>query len=103
MDRSQTRQAASVNHHGFGTPSHVETAGDGAPWTVTGMIPVRSICDYPYKGRASSTDRLSHSAAQNWACSVEPCSAVVSEVGLTAALMRSKYPVPTSRWCLTAV
>jgi len=32
--------------------AHRDGAGDGAPWTVIGMMPVRNICHYPYKGRA---------------------------------------------------
>ncbi len=40
-----------------------------------------------------------------WNCpaSVEPASAVVELSGLIAVEMASKYPVPTSRWCLVAV
>jgi len=40
-----------------------------------------------------------------WNCcdSVDPASARVDPVGLRAAATASKYPVPTSAWCRTAV
>jgi hypothetical protein len=42
-------------------------------------------------------------AAANWAVSVDPSSATVEDFGVMAEATRSKYPVPTSRWCLVAV
>lgn len=39
-------------------------------------------------------------APQNWCASVDSFIAVVDEVADTVVDTRSKYPVPTSRWCL---
>src|SRR6185503_4083403 len=43
-------------------------------------------------------------SSKNCSSSVEPCSAVVEALPpVTTWVSSSKYPVPTSRWCLTAV
>ena len=42
-------------------------------------------------------------ALMNCSLSVEPDRAVVEASGVIADVTRSKYPVPTSRWCLVAV
>jgi hypothetical protein len=52
---------------------------------------------------AVSQSAVPQCAAVNCSLSVDPLSAVVDACGVIAEVTRSKYPVPTSRWCRVAV